>query len=376
MNIPDYQTFAGLRSRSGSIGKQDLRYCVVSTTAEECRAYARQLEDLGFVKQTERELAGNLFYTFSKETQCLFVFFNRSTQTVYLTAEPNRPLPLLQNNCTGEASFTQMQIGGGMGYVVQLCDGSFVCIDGGAYTPEDEQRLYEFLKAHSEAKPKIAMWLFTHSHFDHIQLAAHFMEAYADAVEIEAVAYQFPDCGKISVEAESTEKMQREIEAFEAACRGKTVYTLHTGQVYSFPGMELEVLRSLDDTYLLHYFSFNDLSAAFRLKFSSCKTALILGDCMQRECRELMHTYGNCLKSDILQVSHHGLVGGDKDLYMAADPEICFWPVNEAVFSGHFGGPYQYCLGEGGCDGNAWLRDDSIRKRTHYHAGKTTTVTV
>lgn len=376
MNIPDYQTFAGLRSRSGSIGKQDLRYCVVSTTAEECRAYARQLEDLGFVKHTEREAAGNLFYTFCKEDQCLFVFYNHATQTVYLTAEPNQPLPQPMESCTGEASLTQMQIGGGMSYVVQLCDGSFVCIDGGSYQPEDEQRLYEFLKANSAAKPKIAMWLFTHSHSDHIQLAAHFMAAYADAVEIEAVAYQFPDCSKISVEAESTEKMGQDIQRFEAACQGKTVCTLHTGQVYGFPGMELEVLRSLDDTYLLPYFSFNDLSATFRLKFSSGKTALLLGDCMQRECRELMHTYGSHLRSDILQVSHHGLVGGDKDLYMAADPEICFWPVSEAVFSGHYDGPYQYCLGEGGCNGNAYLRDDTIRKRIHYHAGETATVNV
>ena len=376
MNIPDYQTYAGLRSRVGSIGKQDLRYCVVSTTAEECRAYALELESLGFVKHTEREIAGNLFYTYCKDEQCLFVFYNKSTQTVYLTAEPKQPLPLPQEICEGEAFLTQMQIGGGMSYVVQLCDGSFVCIDGGAYTPEDEERLYEFLKANSEAKPKIAMWLFTHSHFDHIQLAAHFMAAYADAVEIEAVAYQFPDCGKISVEAESTEKMGQDIQRFEAICQGKTVYTLHTGQVYSFPGMDLEVLRSLDDTYLLHYFSFNDLSAAFRLKFSSGKTALILGDCMQRECRELAHTYGSSLKSDILQISHHGLVGGDLGLYQLVDPEICFWPVNEAVFSGHFGGPYQYCLGEGGCDGNAWLQDDTVRKRIHYHAGTTATIKV
>lgn len=376
MNIPEYKTYAGLQSCVGSIGKRDLRYCVVSTTAEECRAYALELESLGFTKHTERETAGNLFYTYCKDEQCLFVFYNRSTQTVYLTAEPKQPLPLPLEICEGAASFTQMQIAAGMSYVVQLCDGSFVCIDGGAYTPEDEERLYRFLAERSEGKPRVALWLFTHSHFDHIQLAAHFMAAYADAVEIEAVAYQFPDCSKIEVEAESTEKMGQDIQRFEAACQGKTVYTLHTGQVYSFPGMELEVLRSLDDTYLLHYFSFNDLSAAFRLKFAGGKTALILGDCMQRECRELMHTWGKHLKSDVLQVSHHGLVGGDLGLYQAADPKICFWPVNEAVFSGHFGGPYQYCLGEGGCDGNAWLRDDTVRKRIHYHAGTTVTIKV
>ncbi len=79
----------------------------------------------------------------------------------------------------------------------------------------------------------------------------------------------------------------------------------------------------------------------------------------------------------ILQVSHHGLIGGYKRLYQIVDPEICFWPTAERRFLGlKEGQRYQWCLGEGGCDYNAYLRDNSIRERTHYTHSTTTTIKV
>ena len=386
MNIPEYKTVAGLRSRNGSISKNDIRFCVKNTTADECREYALQLEKLGFAKHTEKEISTgkdsgivNLCYIYYNDEMCIFIFWNDPLQTLFVTAEPKQTLPEKceeKSKLEGEAFISQQHIGGGMSYVVKLCDGSFVCVDGGAYKDEDMEQLLKFLKEHSDgAKPRIATWFFTHSHYDHIQLATRFFENYADEVELEAVAYQFPDCGKVSVEIESTEDMKTDIERFEAAIDksfpNATVYTLHTGQSYYFAGVEVEILRCLDDTYLYNYFSFNDMSAAMRFNFANGKTAMLLGDCMYHQCGELAQTYGSYLRSDIMQVAHHGLIGGNKELYMFIDPEVCFWPVNKAVFSGNYDGRYQYCLGEGGCDFNAYIRDDNIRKRTHYHSGET-----
>ena len=88
-----------------------------------------------------------------------------------------------------------------------------------------------------------------------------------------------------------------------------------------------------------------------------------------------MHTYGDYLKSDVLQVTHHGLIGGDKELYELINPEICFWPINEERFLGLTPNQrYQWCLGEGGCDYNKYLRDENIRIREHYHFGDTISI--
>ncbi|MBQ7879168.1 MAG: hypothetical protein IJ317_00820, partial [Clostridia bacterium] len=105
-------------------------------------------------------------------------------------------------------------------------------------------------------------------------------------------------------------------------------------------------------------------------------TFIALGDCMSDNCRDMAHTYGDYLKSDILQVTHHGLIGGDRFLYEKIDAEICLWASNEERFLGTAKMAYQWCLGEGGCSYNAYLRDESVKKRTHYHAGKTITIEI
>ena len=63
------------------------------------------------------------------------------------------------------------------------------------------------------------------------------------------------------------------------------------------------------------------------------------------------------------------------------DPEYCFWATSEERYEGRYdtnkdgtvdAKDTQHCLGQGGCSYNAYIRDDAIRKRIHYHAGETT----
>jgi beta-lactamase superfamily II metal-dependent hydrolase len=180
---------------------------------------------------------------------------------------------------------------------------------------------------------------------------------------------------------ENLEEMKKDIDTLEENIQSSypkaTIYSLHTGQSYYFSGAEIEILWTVDDTYPAQYTSFNDLSAALRIKFDEGKTVLLLGDCMHEACRRIAHRYGDYLKSDILQVTHHGLIGGDKELYEWIDPEICLWTIAQERFLGLTSNQrYQWCLGEGGCDYNAYLRDETIRKREHVQAGITTRIEI
>ena len=97
---------------------------------------------------------------------------------------------------------------------------------------------------------------------------------------------------------------------------------------------------------------------------------MLLGDCEKELCQFMADVYGEELKSDILQLSHHGYNGACLDLYRYIDPDICFWASDEYRF---YNDPR--CLGTAsGYDFNAWLRDDSIRRREHYHASADTTI--
>ena len=395
MNIPKYKTIAGQSYPSGSLSDNDLRLRIQNTTVEECREYAQLLEKEGFVLHTKKEISAgsryaynvNLFYCYYNQANCVFIFWDASIHTVFITVEPLRILPKVQDTLQADnevaPSFTQMYLKrGGMCYVVRLSDGSFIIVDGGEYNAEDCLRLYEFLKTNSSQEiPTVALWIFTHSHSDHIGLATRFIVDYKDKVKVQAFTYQFPSCDKINVSMESVEEMERDIDILEQYIQSSypkaRIYTLHTGQSYYFKGLEIEILWTVDDTYPSNYTSFNDLSVALRMRFDNGKNVLLLGDCMTDACRRLAHTYGDYLKSDILQVTHHGLIGGDKELYELIDPEICFWSISEQRFLGLTPNQrYQWCLGEGGCDYNAFLRDENICKRTHYCNNLTTSIIV
>ncbi len=390
-----YKTIAGQSYPVGSIGKSDLRLRIANTTEDECREYALALEEKGYRRCAAREISAgteyayntNLYYAYKNEDSSVSVFFDASMRTVFITVEEKTAVPEgkavgLSKPALVTPSFTQMELHDGMCYILQLANGEYILVDGGAQREDAVARLYSILKEKAPTdKPKIALWIFTHSDDDHIGLATEFLRVYKDEVDVEAFSYQFFNCDKVQVAMGDMPRMKAEIEAFEDAIAGgypnATIYSLHTGQSYCYEGVEIEVLYSIDDTFPYPYVSFNDVSAALKVKCASGKTLLLLGDCATGACRDLADRYGDYLKSDILQVSHHGLIGGYKRLYQIIDPEICFWPISEKRFLGLKAGQrYQWCLGEGGCDYNAYLRDDTIRQRTHYTHSATTTIEI
>ena len=388
-----YKTLAGQSYPIGSIGKSDLRLRVQNTSEDECREYATALEQAGYKKRAEKQISPgskygynvNLFYAYQNEEENVFVFWDAYAHTVFITVEPlgsmpeNVPVPS-ENEKSAKVSLFQLR--SGLCSVIQLENDEFIVIDGGIRDEDAERRFYEFLRENTPSgKPIIALWIFTHPHKDHIGLTTNFVRDYKDLVDVKAFAYQFPNCEKISVAMESVELVKTQIDELEENMKNSypnaLVYSLHTGQSYFYPGVELEVLYSLDDTYPYPYLSFNDTSAALRAKFKSGKTVMYLGDSMNDACQKMAGRYGDYVKSDVMQLSHHGLIGGDRGLYELIDPEICFWASAERRFLGLKANQrYQYCLGEGGCDYNTYLRDESIRKREHYHHSVTTTIEV
>ena len=394
MDIPQYKTLAGQCYPKGLLKSSDLHFCIHNTLIEECREYATELERAGFVCREKKEISAgskapynvNLYYCYVKDDVAVYVFWDASAHATHITAERFKALPDVKkvtskaaDNC--RLSLTQLGIDWGMCYVIKALDGSFIVVDSGE-SAQNAEKLYDFLSVNTTGKkPKIALWIFTHSHKDHIKSAKIFIEQYHDKVDISAFAYNFPSCDCVSVVMENNEQMKADIEELENNIRkfysSSVTYTLHTGQSYYFKGFEIEVLHAVDETYPSIYLNFNEMSAAVRVKFDCGKTALLLGDCMHEICRSLAHTYGDYLKSDILQVTHHGLIGGDKGLYELVDPQICLWPVSEERFSGTAPDQrYQGCIGQGGCDYNSYLRDEGVRKRKHYHMKETITLEI
>ena len=59
---------------------------------------------------------------------------------------------------------------------------------------------------------------------------------------------------------------------------------------------------------------------------------LFSGDAYIDQGNQLLEMYGENLKSDIVQMSHHGQNGVTEEVYRAIMPKLCLWPAPDWVF--------------------------------------------
>ncbi len=349
------------------------------------------------------KLLRNSGYTFASSNQIgenLFATYYRGNNGLHLSYYPAKSLFKITTVTKGalQPSLTQQpvmevvtpsvaQLGRygdpesapGMCYVLQLSDGRFIIIDGGPANEDDELVLLNYLKSKNKngSKPVIAGWFFTHGHGDHMGLACSFATKYASQVSLQGVYANFPDCDTLSMEREESYWVTTSIVNWNK--NQKTYfpdaknYKLHTGEKFYIGDAEIEVLFTHEDLYPTTIPTGNDTSTVFRITLGG-QTMLFLGDSDVTTNNFLTDVYGSELKSDIMQVTHHGFNGATLALYKAIDPDICFWPVEQGRYEGD-----SKCLGTAsGYDFNAWLRATSgsngQRERQHYHSSVTTVI--
>ena len=388
MNLPTYKTQSGEFSPVSDIVKGHKIQRIDNTTANECIEYTKLLENNGYTLCETNEIGKNLFFAYGSNDALLFLFWMAAYNRLYIVTSNTNALPTSKRfsdtvDYETQPEVLQLKLSQGYIWVIKMRDGSFVLLDGDLRDGNDTTLLYDYLKANAKPDGKIIidMWIITHPDIDHLSLPTQFVKDYADKVEISAFTYQFMDCDVVKYKYIASDIIKKDIVALEENiskyCPNTPVYTLHAGQKFYYAGAEIEILLTADMLYPRDYSSANDASAALRVNFENGKKVIFLGDCMQYSCKELANMYGDYLKSDVMQVTHHGLIGGNIELYKLIDPEICLWSTSESRFMGTFEAEqYHWCLGEGGCDYNAWLRDDTIRKREHYHLGATAVVSI
>ncbi len=208
----------------------------------------------------------------------------------------------------------------GMSYVVRLADSRFVLIDGGCDDHEECEHLFDVLCAQNERDDKkivIAAWLFTHAHDDHIGCFLKFAEKYAGKVEIQKLVYDFV------FEASGTSEMQRQKFLRVAPGIAESV-TPKTGMRFEFPGVAFEVVTTGREIEEIK--NFNETSTVFKMTAGKY-SAMFLGDIHGQGAEKILQLHPKeYIKSDILQVAHHGYWGATDELCRVIDPSILLWP--------------------------------------------------
>lgn len=230
----------------------------------------------------------------------------------------------------------------GMSYAVRLSDGRYIVIDGGREFERDADRLYELITLDCVfEKPVIAAWILTHPHEDHFHCFLTLWEKYKENIVIEKVLYNFPahdDLEHYPAMTRQDFRFDHDTTVFTTIVRmeeyikqsGAEVFTPHTGQKYTISDANIEILACMDDT--IHKTDYiNAISLVMKMELGG--QVIFWGGDAGFSLARIPDRYKDYLKSDFLQVPHHGFQMGDPDSEIAGykyiKPSVCFLPASE-----------------------------------------------
>lgn len=210
----------------------------------------------------------------------------------------------------------------GMGYVFSSDDGGLLVIDGGE-TEKDAEALVSLLERLAGGKkPEVGLWLITHSHRDHYGALRNI--AHSPALSARVRVRRLCCCTDIPVSfPEYDQEQVKELPTLLGCER----IVPHAGDVLDSGDLTVRILYTWEnDPELSAAKSFNRLSMIFTVANSSHR-AMFVGDSTPVGPSFVRKNVPpEQLRSDFLQLAHHGLDGGDMEFYRAVAPQTVLIP--------------------------------------------------
>ena len=233
-------------------------------------------------------------------------------------------------------------------YVIKTPNDKIIVIDGGHDYYMEHPYLPSAIRAILDKNEgdyfEIEAWFLSHGHCDHYGEFLMMMKEYSQEsnYKVNNFYFDFPDFPNTSFCEDDymTEKLDLMKELFDKyakinnlgvenyynALNGAVVNakSVADGLTMEIDGVKLEILQTWceeDDQA-----NGNSMVIRVRSKNPDSKTCLFLNDVSIVSGARLLKTYGEKLKSDIVQMAHHGQAGADKDVYDMIDAKIRLWP--------------------------------------------------
>lgn len=239
-----------------------------------------------------------------------------------------------------------------MCYIIRTANDRLIVIDGGidGFGKENAPYLPTAIRAvmglPEGAYFEVDAWFLSHVHTDHIYELAKMLETYdaSSNYRINHLYFNFPPV-KNGWESRSGDG-DYSIAATQALVRGLDNYAAVTGQkAFAYDSVNGAVINpeaiaagltiTVDDcafdvlqTWAPADLNVNSTSTILRLRVGG-KSLLFLGDAYIDTGDRLLATYGaEALRSDYVQLAHHGQSGCSKEFYLAigTDKAIRLWP--------------------------------------------------
>ena len=351
------------------------KYFFEGKKKEDFRSLIAFAEQNGACVLQNRAVGENLFATLRLEDGDAVISYYNYNHTLCIvtdTIDDRQMPPLEESECekltTPKLTFLDLHSpeavkeGNGLGMVYTLCDGSFIVYDGGF--SNDGIGLIDFLEANNvrKEKPRIAAWVLTHSHGDHYFAMKRIAAELADRITVENFIY--------SVRSKAYEHEQYEPylnEHFETDAlpkfAGAKVVRPHAGQLLHYRDAAIEILSTQEEILPGYFRWLNETSIVSRV-FIGGQSVFMPADAELGIDIQLPAIYGDSLKSDFIQETHHGFSGGSYVIYDLVRPRVAFWTCQGETF-------IKYCQPQYNNGYNYHLKN-MVEENYHYGMGNIT----
>jgi len=311
-------------------------------TLEQFNAYCDKISAAGFDKVNTKESNGHKFVTFMGEHDYVYAYYVKDhgdasgVGDIKVVTGPQESFAMgdfsdgLDEKYEPNVTIIGMNknYNNGQGYVFRLPDGRFIIHDGGIHENADD--ILDALKAQAPDPNNIviAAWFVSHPHGDHQWALEQFLQNQygLDNVKIERAIFNYAAANAYKIKdddnAVTVSNMYAKLSELSPSTQ---VIKAHTGQDFKFGSVNVEILYTIEDYLPGNLDYLNSSSMVIRVNIAGQKI-LLLGDTTTRSGPILESMWGAYLKSDVVQLAHHGIWPSNASLYTKVQADVLLWP--------------------------------------------------
>ena len=215
--------------------------------------------------------------------------------------------------------------------VIKSPHGKLIVIDGG--WEADADKLSSLIL---QQGGKVDAWLITHPHEDHVGALCAILNDTGRKIKIDKIycSLATPDWYR-QVSPTGAGIADQLLSAFTKLPVGTVTNNIGRGTEINIDDVNIRVLNNRG---VYTYNGVNNSSMVYKIRVSG-QSILILGDLAYDGGKDLIKTCTAAeLKSDIVQMAHHGQQGVDQDAYALIAPTTCLWPTPAWLWNNDNGG--------------------------------------
>ncbi len=374
--LPNYE--GGKFSAYYEAGHKCEEVIIKDTELAHFQSYLKTLEGAGYQCYTSHQITDNHFATYTNDKYTVNVGFYKYENAARLLIEPLAPaVPRAEDNKYTAITTSQITMlgqgytasngdykGNGLSVLIRLTDGRFIVVDGGHGMDSVANELVKELREQSKAYAKtdkeitIAAWIVTHAHGDHygaLLSKTDFFKGFT----VERILFNYLSenernrCRIVHVDAwESNDGANGYVNTVGVAKKlGAQMQSLHVGQVWHIADLEMEVLYTIESYAPDAANAMNTTSNVIRMQFGGENGTVYMstGDATGHGMEICTKMYGEYLKSDIVQVCHHGYTtwGNNNGMiraYEKINAPTVLWPQGGKAFPNYKDKAYNIVL--------------------------------